>query len=221
MDNLFENKKIKAFVTLVIIIVVLVFMIKDQKENVNKSLKELETITSTLLNKKYSVDKINIEVDGILVEFNNDNDNGVLVKLSGRPKASYEVYEENGELFIKFNKTKCEGTCLHEEKVVLSVPYNFPVELNVVSYKGNLNISNITLKNSNISLDKGNINIDSLSLVSDSSISSKEGNIKIKSALDMNINGSTKNGSVNINSNNRDASVNLEVSSDNGNIDIN
>ena len=221
MENIFENKKFAGFVTLIVIIVVLVSVFKDSKKNIEKSREAIKSYPLEVVNHNYYKNAINIDVDDVLVEFNNDNKDGVLVKVIARDGADYKVYENEDVLNIKMSKTNCEGTCLEKEKVIVSLPGDYAINLNINSEKGNVIANDLNINSSNIVLKEGSLSIKTLKIDGDSIINITKGDIKIEELKDINIVAEINEGKNNIRGNNTSSNIKLDIVVDKGNVLIN
>jgi len=221
MENIFENKKFAGFVTLIVIVVVLVSVFKDSKKNIEKSREAIKSYPLEVVNHNYYKNAINIDVDDVLVEFNNDNKDGVLVKVIARDGADYKVYENEDVLNIKMSKTNCEGTCLEKEKVIVSLPGDYAINLNINSEKGNVIANDLNINSSNIVLKEGSLSIKTLKIDGDSIINITKGDIKIEELKDINIVAEINEGKNNIRGNNTNSNIKLDIAVDKGNVLIN
>ena len=219
--DIFENKKVMGLVTIAVMAAVIIFSIVDSRESIKEAEKIINTSTKEVVTHKYYKDTINIDVDDINVEFENSDNDYVLVRLMARDDAVYKVEESTGDLVIEFKKTKCEGTCLGEEKIIIRVPSEYPLKLNLNSEKGNVDINYIKLKESNIILKKGNLNIKKLFLDSDSLINIGEGNVIISELNNVNVVADITEGNNGVRGNNPNSNVKLNVIVENGNVIIN
>jgi hypothetical protein len=201
--NLFENQKFTKILTVIVFAIIIVFAFKETQRSVDDTDKEIKQLPSDVYKQNLNINKINIKTDYIPIEINNDNDkNNVYVVVHARSKDSYTAKVNGKQLDLEFNKTKCEGLCLQEEKLTISLPKNYELDFNI-------NGTNTS------------INIDTINIVNNSTINLKKGTINIKSIPNTNILTNIDKGKVKVNNNDKDSLKTIEIIAEEADVTIN
>ena len=201
--NLFENQKFTKILTILVILVIIFFAFKETRNSIKATDEEIKQLPSDVYKKEHYINKINIKTDEVPIIINNDNEkNNVLVIVHSRKKDTYKIESKGKELDLEFNKSSCEGLCLQEEQIIISLPSTYQLDFNIEANNSNVDINKITIKDT-------------------STIKLNKGNITIKEIKDTNIITNVKQGEIKVNNNDNQSSKTLEINSEQSNIKIN